>query len=48
MIERTSTRDAPWVLVAANDKYHARLTVLETVVCAIKLNLARDKGGVDT
>ena len=48
MIERTSTRDAPWVLVAANDKYHARLTVLETVVRAIRLNLARDKGGVDT
>ena len=48
MIERTSTRDAPWVLVAANDKYHARLTVLETVVHAIRLNLARDKGGVDT
>ena len=32
MIVKTSTPGAPWTLVAANDKYHARLTVLETVV----------------
>ena len=31
MIERTSTRQAPWTLVEANDKYFARLKVLETV-----------------
>ena len=31
MVERTSTRDAPWTLVEANDKYFARLKVLETV-----------------
>ncbi len=30
MIERTSTRDAPWTLVEANDKAHARIKVLET------------------
>jgi AMP-polyphosphate phosphotransferase len=32
MVRKTSTPKAPWTLVAANDKYHARLTVLETVV----------------
>jgi len=32
MIERTSTRKAPWVLVEANDKPHARVKVLRSVV----------------
>jgi polyphosphate:AMP phosphotransferase len=32
MVSRTSTREAPWTLVEANDKYHARVKVLETVV----------------
>ena len=31
MIERTSTRIAPWVLVEGNDKRHARVKVLEQV-----------------
>ena len=31
MIERTSTSLAPWVLVASNDKYHARLKVIESL-----------------
>ena len=31
MVERTSTRQAPWTLVEANDKYFARLKVLATV-----------------
>jgi polyphosphate:AMP phosphotransferase len=31
MIERTSTEFAPWTIVEANDKYHARIRVLETV-----------------
>jgi polyphosphate kinase 2 (PPK2 family) len=30
MIERTSTRQAPWTLVEANDKNFARLKVLKT------------------
>jgi polyphosphate kinase 2 (PPK2 family) len=30
MVERTSTRDAPWTLVEANDKAFARLKVLKT------------------
>lgn len=31
MVERTSTREAPWTLVEGNDKYHARIKVLQTV-----------------
>jgi polyphosphate kinase 2 (PPK2 family) len=31
MIERTSTGVAPWTLVEANDKYHARIKVLDTI-----------------
>jgi polyphosphate:AMP phosphotransferase len=30
MVERTSTRKAPWTLVEGNDKYHARISVLRT------------------
>ena len=41
MIERTSTPHAPWTLVAANDKYHARVKVLETVVHALEEALER-------
>jgi polyphosphate:AMP phosphotransferase len=32
MIERTSTESAPWVLVEAEDKKHARVKVAQTVV----------------
>jgi AMP-polyphosphate phosphotransferase len=32
MVERTSTRAAPWTVVEGNDKYHARITVLR-VAC---------------
>ncbi|MBK5256800.1 MAG: polyphosphate:AMP phosphotransferase [Vicinamibacteria bacterium] len=31
MVVRTSTRGAPWVIVAGNDKRYARIQVLETV-----------------
>ncbi|MBC8067263.1 MAG: polyphosphate:AMP phosphotransferase, partial [Deltaproteobacteria bacterium] len=31
MIDRTSTEIAPWTLVAANDKLHARVKVLRTI-----------------
>lgn len=31
MVERTSTEVAPWTLVEANDKYHARIKVLKTM-----------------
>ncbi|HEX7614996.1 MAG TPA: polyphosphate:AMP phosphotransferase, partial [Thermoanaerobaculia bacterium] len=31
MIERTSTPNAPWTLVEANDKKFARIKVLKTI-----------------
>ncbi len=39
MIVRTSTSYAPWVVVEGNDKYYARIKVLETVVNAIEERL---------
>jgi polyphosphate:AMP phosphotransferase len=36
MVARTSTATAPWTLVAANDKKHARLVVLKTVCDALE------------
>jgi len=41
MLLLTSTRDAPWTVVAANDKLSARLTVLETVAEGIEEGLRR-------
>ncbi|BBF42848.1 hypothetical protein lbkm_1533 [Lachnospiraceae bacterium KM106-2] len=35
MIIRTSTVNAPWIVVEANSKYYARIKVLETVVDAL-------------
>ena len=35
MILRTSTRTAPWMLVEGNDKYWARVKVLDSVVNAL-------------
>jgi polyphosphate kinase 2 (PPK2 family) len=34
MLERTSTPRAPWTVVEANDKFHARVKVLKTLVKA--------------
>ena len=39
MIDRTSTESAPWKLIAANDKYFARLEVLRTLADAIEAAL---------
>jgi polyphosphate:AMP phosphotransferase len=41
LIERTSTTHAPWVLVEANDKYHARLKVIEALVRALEQALGK-------
>ena len=41
MVDRTSTADAPWTLVEAEDKRHARLKVLETICQRIEAALAR-------
>jgi polyphosphate kinase 2 (PPK2 family) len=39
MLLKTSTPRAPWTVVEANDKYHARLKVLKTCVDALKSEL---------
>lgn len=43
MIIKTSTPQAPWIIVEGNDKYYARIKVLETVVDAIKKRLEKEK-----
>jgi AMP-polyphosphate phosphotransferase len=44
MIARTSTKEAPWTVVAGNDKRHARLTALKTVNERIAAALKRSDG----
>jgi hypothetical protein len=39
MVARTNTPYAPWHLIAANDKHHARLQVLRTTVAALQNRL---------
>ena len=39
MVARTNTPYAPWHLIAANDKRHARLQVLQTVTAALEKRL---------
>jgi len=39
MLVRTSTPHAPWTVIEANDKYYARLRVVETVVESIENRL---------
>ena len=41
MLLRTSTEYAPWIVVEGNDKYYARIKVLETVVNAIEERLSK-------
>jgi polyphosphate kinase 2 (PPK2 family) len=41
MIERTSTREAPWTLVEGNDKSFARLKVLTTICDRLERTLGR-------
>jgi polyphosphate:AMP phosphotransferase len=41
MIARTSTPSAPWTIVPGNDKYYARLKIVDTVIEAIKAELKR-------
>jgi AMP-polyphosphate phosphotransferase len=41
MVDRTSTEIAPWTLVEANNKYHARIKVLKTLCCALEDALER-------
>lgn len=39
MVEKTSTADAPWLLVSAEDKHWARVQVAESVASALKSEL---------
>ncbi len=39
MFYRTSKPDAPWVIVPADDKYHARITVLRNIVETLERRL---------
>ncbi|MNC86113.1 Polyphosphate kinase 2 [compost metagenome] len=41
MVDRTSTSFAPWTLIEANNKYHARIKVLKTLCFAIESALKR-------
>lgn len=41
MLIRTSTPNAPWIVVEGNDKYYARIKVLKTVVKAIEERLEK-------
>jgi polyphosphate kinase 2 (PPK2 family) len=43
MVDRTSTSVAPWTLVEANNKYHARLKVMDTLCNALEAALGRVK-----
>ncbi len=40
MVERTSTRQAPWTLIEADDKRHARIQVLRTICERLEAALA--------
>ena len=44
MLIRTSTPEAPWIVVEGNCKYYARIKVLETVINAIEKRLDSEKG----
>ena len=39
MVERTSAEYAPWHLIAANDKYHARAKIVRTFCKALEKRL---------
>jgi polyphosphate kinase 2 (PPK2 family) len=39
MVDRTSTTRIPWVLVEANNKYYARIKVLETLCATLEARL---------
>jgi polyphosphate:AMP phosphotransferase len=42
MVDRTSTALAPWTLVEANNKYHARIKVLKTLCHALEAALEKN------
>lgn len=46
MLVRTDSPHAPWVIIEANDRYHARIKVLESIILALesRLNLPPSVG----
>ncbi|MBE9169152.1 polyphosphate:AMP phosphotransferase [Pleurocapsales cyanobacterium LEGE 06147] len=44
-IALTSTPTAPWTVIAGNDKYYARVSVIEAVIAAIQAQLKRSGNG---
>ena len=43
MIRRTTTTRAPWTIIPANNKYYARIAVLETVRSALQKKIKEMK-----
>ncbi len=43
MIKKTSKKQAPWIIVEGNNKYYARIKVLESVVEAIEKRIKEEK-----
>lgn len=43
MVDRTSTDIAPWTLIPANNKYHARIQILKTLCDRLEAGLKRIK-----
>ena len=39
MLSRTDSPHAPWTIVEATDRYHARIKVLETIIKALETRL---------
>jgi AMP-polyphosphate phosphotransferase len=44
MVERTSTGEAPWTLVEANDKNYARVKILRTLCQSLEAALSQQPG----
>jgi len=42
MIRKTSTPEAPWTIIPANNKYYARILTLRTVIQAIERKIQED------
>ena len=43
MLVRTSTTYAPWIVVEGNDKYYARVKVVQSVVDALEKRIKEIK-----
>ncbi len=43
MIEKTSTPAVPWTIVESNDKYYARIKIMETIVAALEDAVSRSR-----